>query len=77
MTIITIPDILNLKKKSISELYQPLISLLMPKAHNGLFTRSFMEKIEQAHGLINIQLTFFLSSIWWIGVLLHFDLGWV
>lgn len=76
MTMNMIPIILNLKI-SISLLHLPLISLLMPGANNGLFTLSFIVRIERTYSLINIQLAFFPPSISWIGVLFHFDLGWV
>ncbi len=49
----------------------------MPGANNGLLTLSFMVRIERTYSLINIQLSFFPPSISWIGVLFHFDLGWV
>lgn len=36
-----------------------------------------MERIEQTYSLINIQLALFLLSVSGIGILFHFDLGWV
>ena len=70
----TVNTVLNLKFP-ISRPYKPLISLFMPGANNGLFTPSFIERIEQTYSLINIQLTLFLLSVSWIGILFYFELG--
>lgn len=70
----TVKMFLNLKFP-ISRPYKPLISLFMPGANNGLFTPSFLERIEQTYSLINIQLALFLLSVSRIGILFLFDLG--
>lgn len=70
----TVNMVLNLKFP-ISRPYKLLISLFMPGANNGLFTPSFMGRIEQTYSLINIQLALFLLSVSGIGILFHFDLG--
>lgn len=70
----TVSMVLNLKFP-INRPYKPLIFLLMPGANNGLFTPTFMERIEQTYSLINIQLAIFLLSVSRIGILFHFDLG--